>query len=64
MPEYVFNGGDARDYFPANIGHVEPGEKRTFDEPPDANWSLVPAEPPALDLMFPPVTLPTTGLAD
>jgi hypothetical protein len=61
MPEYVFNGGDARDYFPAHIGRVEPGEKRTLDEAPDANWSLVtPAPSPvAKTPVTPPASPPT-----
>lgn len=58
MPEYVFNGGDPRDYFPAAIGRVNPGDRRTFDSaPPDGNWALAPTLPaaPALNLS---VTVP------
>lgn len=40
MPTFVFTGGDGRDYFPAHIGHVEPGDERDLDEAPDTSWTL------------------------
>ena len=45
MPAYTFTGGDARDYFPKHIGHVEPGETREFDEAPPNDGFWIPAAP-------------------
>lgn len=48
MGLYRFTGPDGRDYFPAHIGHVDPGDEREFRVPPDRWWALVrPAAPSA-----------------
>lgn len=41
---FRFIGSDARDYFRADIGHVEPGDTRDLDEAPDdGQWREVTA---------------------
>jgi hypothetical protein len=59
MPSYQFTGGDSRDYFPAALGRVNPGDVRDVDSAPDANWVPVSAAPlPATVTMFPPLVIP------
>lgn len=41
---FRFIGADPRDYFRADIGHVEPGDTRDLDEAPDdGQWREVTA---------------------
>jgi hypothetical protein len=57
MPSYRFTGGDSRDYFPADLGRVNPGDVRDVDSAPDANWVPVSAPPAAVNLL-PPLVIP------
>jgi hypothetical protein len=38
LPTYVYIGPGPRNYFPANIGHVEVGDERELRIPPDRWW--------------------------
>lgn len=58
MSSFKFEGGDSRDYFPANIGRVDPGDVRDdLKEAPDDNWVAVSdAAPEPVKASRPPVT--------